>query len=97
MSDKATVEVPPLLLINRAVDAPSIFADSVYYATNISGTVRLSLTEAIAEPAEQPEPGFKSRYVGTIAMSVQSFEDALKYLNGLAEIWKREGRMPAGG
>jgi hypothetical protein len=67
-------------MVTSALDYPSIFADAVWFASAMNGTVRISFLENILEPQGISNPGWKARHVGTLVMPSMSFENMLDYL-----------------
>lgn len=79
------VPAPPPALVTNAVDHPTVFADGVWFASNMSNCVRITFLENMIEPQNSPHPGFKSRHVGTLAMPREGFNSMVAYLNSMKE------------
>ncbi len=83
------VEAP---IITSAARAPTIYADGVIFATRFGSTVRVHLVETVAEAADAPHPGLKTRHVANIVMPIEGYRNTVKYLNEISEYFDEEGR-----
>lgn len=79
----ATTPPPPIPLVTNATDHPTVFADGVWFAANLGGTIRITFLENILEPQNSLNPGMKSRHVGTLAMPREGFNAMVQYLNDM--------------
>jgi hypothetical protein len=89
------VDTPPstdkpdnIALVTTAADFPTVYSDGCWFASLMSGTVRLTFLENILEPQNSMTPGLKARHVGTLVMPREAFDGMLKYLNGLQPAWQ---------
>ena len=80
----------PAGVVTSAADYPTIFSDGCLFAYRMGGLIRMAFVESMIEAADGPFPGFKSRHVGTLVMTEESFQITLNYLNSLAEEWRKE-------
>lgn len=80
-----TVPSPPITLVTNAVDHQTVFADGVWFVTNLSNCVRITFLENMIEPQNSPNPGFKSRHVGTLVMPREGFNSMVAYLSNMKE------------
>jgi len=77
------VPPPPVPLMTSAINYPTFFADGVWFASNIGNTIRVTFLESILEPQNSPQPGMKSRHVGTLVMPREGFNSMVEYLNNM--------------
>lgn len=77
----------PLPVATSSMDYPTIFADAVWFATNLGGVVRIQFLENQLEPTNSPAPGLKARHVGTLAMPRIGFKNMVAYLNDMDRLF----------
>ena len=75
--------VQPIPIVTASIDYPTVFADAVWFASNLGDVVRIQFIENQLEPTDAVNPGFKARHVGTLAMPRVGFKAMLAYLNDM--------------
>ena len=91
--EDTTQPLPPL--VNRAIDAPTVYADLLMLCTAVNGVVRMSFVESVADPSDGPDPGWKNAYVGTLMMPAPGFLGMVEYLNKQAQFFLEQGLISA--
>ncbi len=76
---------PPIPLVTSSVDHPTVFADAVWFASVMSGVIRIQFIENQIEPSNSPNSGVKARHVGTLAIPREGFKNMVSYLKSMDE------------
>jgi hypothetical protein len=76
---------PLVPTVTSSMDYPTIFADAVWFASNLGNVVRVQFIENQLEPTNSPQPGMKARHVGTLAMPRPGFKAMVQYLKMMDE------------
>lgn len=75
--------------VTSSTDYPTVFADAVWFATNLGDVIRLQFIENHLEPTNSIAPGIKARHVGTLVMPRVGFKNMLRYLQERDELFDR--------
>lgn len=76
-------ELPDIVQANFPVQAPTVYADGLLFATNVSNTIRLQFAEYVPHAMNSSDPGLKTRVVLNVAIPVEGYSAMMKYLNDI--------------
>jgi hypothetical protein len=96
-TDALQVQEPTTPIVNRAIDAPTIYADAAMLCSAFNGVVRISFVEHQPNPSDKPDGGWKTRYVGNLVMSASGFLGLADYLKQQSEALKAQGLLNVSG
>ena len=74
--------------VTSAQDAPTVYADALWFVADYAGVVRLTFLENMLEPDGSLQPGMKARHVGTLVMPSSGFDGMIQYLIQRRDLFK---------
>lgn len=69
--------------VSEPKDAPTIFSDGLLFATLVNGNVRLQFAEYVPQAFNGPNPGLKTRVIGTVVMPLEGYRGMVDYLDSV--------------
>ena len=87
--DKTLGSIVPI--VNNAIDAPMVYADAAIFATMLNGVVRITFAQTLADAADDPNPGWKTRKVATVLLPADGFVGMMEYLDKQLAFFKAQG------